>query len=64
MSKKFKVWLDSGASIHSKHEVIVSLEEIGLSDERWAAMTEKEQEDEMRQIAFEKADWGYVEVER
>ena len=31
MSKKFKVWLDSGANIHSMFSVVVSLEELGYT---------------------------------
>jgi hypothetical protein len=40
MSKVFKVWLDSGANIHSNRSVIISLEELGYTDEEWEAMSE------------------------
>ena len=62
MSRKFKVWLNSGANIHSKYEVIVSLDELGISEAEWDAMPESEQESIMQEIAFNNADWGYVEI--
>ena len=62
MSKVFKVWLDSGANIHSKRYVIISLEELGYTDEEWEAMPEIDQEEIMREIAFEQTEWGWIEV--
>ena len=63
MSKAFKVWLDSGANIHSSRSVIISLEELGYTDEEWEAMPEVDQEEIMREIAFEQAEWGWAEVD-
>lgn len=63
MSKKFKVYLDSGANIHSKYEVTTSLEELGLTNAEWDEMTEDEREETMREVAFERSDWGYFEIE-
>ena len=62
MSKKFKVWLDSGANIHSMYSVVVSLEELGYTDEEWELLSEDIKEDIMREIAFERTDWGWTEV--
>ena len=62
-SSKFKVWLDSGANHDSAYTTTVSLEEIGFTSEEWAAATESEQEEAMKEIAFQWSDWGYVEIE-
>ena len=58
MSKKFKVWLD-----HSMYSVVVSLEELGYTDEEWELLSEDIKEDIMREIAFELTDWGWKETE-
>ena len=63
MARKFKVWLNSGANIHSKYETTVSLDEFGISDEEWDQMTEEQRDEIMRDAAFERSDWGYVEIE-
>lgn len=62
MTRKFKVWLDSGANIHSKREQTISLEEIGIEDDEWERMTEEEQDEAMKEVAFDYADWGYQEL--
>ncbi len=63
MGKKIKVWLDSGANIHSCYKQVIDLEEIGISDEQWGSMTDEQKESEMREIAFENSDWGFCEVD-
>ena len=63
MSRKFKVWLDSGANIHSSYEQVISLDDIGYDDESWDDLSEDEKESEMREVAFERSDWGFVEIE-
>ena len=63
MGKKFKVWLDSGANIHSQYEQEVDLDDIGIDDEECEQMTEKERDEAMRDIAFERSDWGYREID-
>ena len=62
MSKKFKVWLDSGANIHSEYSVKISLDDIGISDEEWDEMLDDERDEVMRDIAFDRAGWGYREI--
>lgn len=62
MTRKFKVWLDSGANIHSKRQQEVTLEDIGFTSEEWGALEESEQEEVMRNIAFDHSDWGYAEI--
>lgn len=60
---KLEIWLDSGANIHSKYKQIIDLEDVtGITDEEWNEMTEKEQEETIQPIAFERADWGWKEV--
>ena len=61
-TRKFEVWLDSGANIHSSYKQVVSLEDVGFTSKEWDAMAEKEQEEFMREIAFERSDWGYSEI--
>ena len=60
---KFKVWLNSGANIHSKREVIISLENLRISEDEWSQMTEEQRDEVMREVAFERYDWGYLEIE-
>lgn len=59
---KFKVWLDSGANIHSRRETTISLDDIGISDEEWNDMEESDRDEVMRDVAFERLDWGYCEI--
>lgn len=61
MSRKFTVWLDSGANIHSRREVTVTLDELGIESDKWDAMTIDEKDDVMREIAWDRLDWGYEE---
>jgi len=62
MGRKFKVWLDSGANIHSSYEQVVTLDDLGYTDEEWDQLSDDERENEMRELAWERADWGYHEV--
>ena len=59
MSKKIKYWCDSGANIHSRREDETSLSELGLTEEEWHAMSDEQRDDMMREIAWDRADWGY-----
>ena len=61
MSRKFKVWLDSGANIQSKYETEIDLDTLGITSEDWDNMSEPEKDKAMREIAFESSDWGYTE---
>lgn len=63
MSKRFKVYLDSGANIHSKYEQVVELDDIGLTDEEWNEMTENQRDEVMKEVAWERMEWGYDEIE-
>lgn len=60
--KKFKVWLDSGANAFSQYSVEVTAEELGLSDEEWGALSEDKKESVMKEIAFERSEWGFEEI--
>lgn len=61
--RKYRVWLDSGANIHSCHSQIINLSDIGFTAEEFDALTPDEQEQEMRMVAFEKSDWGFTPVD-
>lgn len=62
--KRFEVWCDSGANIHSKYKTTVSLNDLGVSDEEWSEMTDEQRDEVMRDVAFERSDWGYKEIEQ
>ena len=63
MSKVFEVWLDSGANFQSCRTIKVSLEELGYTDEEWEAIIPAaEKEEIMREVAFERADWGWADA--
>lgn len=62
MGRKFKVYLDSGANIHSKYETEVDLEDFGIESDEWDDMSEEEQQETMREVAWERADWGWKEI--
>lgn len=63
MSRKFKVWLDSGANIHSCNKQEIDLFDLGITSDEWDSMTEQERDEFMREIAFEQSDWGYAEID-
>lgn len=63
MSRRFKVWLDSGANVHSCHKQEIDLFELGITGDEWDSMTEIERDEFMREIAFEQSDWGYAEID-
>lgn len=54
--------MDSGANIHSKYETTVSLKDLGIESEDWDAMSITEQEEVMRQVAFDRSEWGFDEI--
>lgn len=62
MGRKFKVFLDSGANIHSKYETKADLDDFGIESDEWDEMSEEEQQEVMREVAFERADWGWAEI--
>lgn len=59
MSKTIKYWCDSGANIHSRREGTITLDELGLTEEEWNEMSDDGRDELMRDIAFERLDWGY-----
>jgi hypothetical protein len=63
MTKKFRVWCDSGANHASCYEQIIDLEDFDMSDAEWDSLTEKMQDEVMKEVAFERLDWGYAEIE-
>lgn len=63
MGRKFKVYMDSGANIHSKYEQVVDLEDIGMESEDWDQLEQEEKDSVMKEIAWERMEWGYEEIE-
>ena len=63
MARKFKVWLDSGANIHSKRQVTIGLDELGIDDDEWDEMSDDDTDEAMKEMPFYHADCGYAEVD-
>jgi hypothetical protein len=64
MGTKFKVWLDSGANIHSCREITIDLEDcFAMTYDEFMELDEDSRDDLMRDVAFERADWGYCLAE-
>ncbi len=63
MGRKFKVWLDSGANAHSCYEQEIDIEDCGITGVEWDEMTEQEKDDFMKEIAWDRMDWGWAELE-
>jgi hypothetical protein len=61
MAIKIRYWLDSGANIHSMYEDVTTTEELGIPDSEWIEMTEEQKDEVMRDLAWERADWGWSE---
>jgi len=60
---KYKVWLDSGANNESCRRDVITVEELGYSDEEWNRRSTQDQEDELKEVAFAQADWGFLLLE-
>lgn len=60
---KIKIWCDSGANAHSKRVDVLSLGDLGITEQEWKNMTEKEREAMAKEVAFQCLDWGYLEIE-
>lgn len=58
---KLKIWCDSGANIHSCRKETVTVEELGYTDEEWNDLSEQDQEEAAKDVAFAQLDWGFVE---
>lgn len=60
---KLKLYVDSGANIHSKRTETIDLEkDWGLTDEDWSDMTEKEKDEMVQQWVWERASYGFEEI--
>lgn len=57
---KLRIWCDSGANIHSCREEIISIEDIGLTENEWNAMTDEQREAAAKEIAFSNLEWGFT----
>lgn len=62
MTRRFKVWLNSGANIHSCNEITLNLKGLGMTEEQFNAMTEEEKDKMFLDIAFEQGEWGWEEI--
>lgn len=59
---KVKMWLDSGANIHSKHEVEVSLDEFDYTEAEFKELPDDEQFDLVLDYMYG-FDWGITFTE-
>ena len=62
MSKKINFWCDSGANAFSCREGTTTLDELGVTEAEWSAMTDDQKDELMREIACDRLDWGYSMV--
>ncbi len=58
------LWCDSGANIHSCRRAFRTWDELSITEEEWDEMSEKQQEEFARDVAFESADWGYEKADK
>lgn len=63
MGRKLRVWCDSGANIHSCREEVVEFDDLGFSEEEWDAMSDEDKYEAVRDVALEKLDWGFEEID-
>lgn len=63
MANGIYAWLDSGENVHSCYRNFVEWRDLGITEEEWDMMTEKEQEKLAREIAFEQSDWGFEKAD-
>jgi len=61
MSRKLVAYLDSGANIHSRVEYETTTEEQGYTDEEWDKLSGEEKDETMKEVAFQRAEWGWHE---
>ncbi len=59
---RLRIWCDSGANAQSKWEEEINTSELGFTDEQWSALSDEDKEAEVREVAFERLDWGYEEL--
>ena len=60
MTVTIKYWCDSGANIHSCRKGSITLDELGFTETEWDEMPEDQRDEVMKEIAFERLDWGYA----
>lgn len=54
---------EGGANIHSTFKDEVSLEDLGLTEPEWDALSNDEKEELVRPLAFDLSDWGFRKIE-
>ena len=61
---KLEIWSDSGANIHSENTAVVSLAELGFSDEEWLELSWEEKDKAVRNYCWETEmlSYGFSEV--
>jgi hypothetical protein len=63
MSRKFKVWLDSGANAFSNYSQDIDLEDdLGITSEEWDEMPEESRDEIMKEVAWDRMEWGFEEI--
>ncbi|ELH4305366.1 hypothetical protein Q9865_004035 [Salmonella enterica] len=64
MGRKFKVWLDSGANQCSSYEQEIDIEEdLNITSDEWDALSEEEKDEVMKEVAWDRMEWGFAEIE-
>ncbi|MEA1173703.1 hypothetical protein [Escherichia coli] len=54
-------WIPAQTFILAKMTV-VTLDDLGLSENEWNEMDQDEKDENMRDVAFETLDWGWKEI--
>jgi hypothetical protein len=62
MTITIEYWCDSGANIDSCYRDKTTTDELGFTDQEWRDLSEDEKEKEMRELAWERLDWGWEEI--
>ena len=59
---KLRIWCDSGANAHSCREETHNIEDLGMTEADWDAMTDAEKEAFAKDIALDRLDWGFEKI--
>ena len=54
-------WIPAQTFILAK-KTVVTLDDLGLSENEWNEMDQDEKDENMRDVAFETLDWGWKEI--
>jgi len=62
MTTRVKFWCNSGANIHSERSEILTVEQLGYTEEEWLNMAEEEKQKCADDWAWERLEIGFREI--